>query len=156
MPEGSIRTGRGVDAETVTPAEVPPKRRRWLRPVLMIGGVLVVAAGAGAFWLHGGRYAGTDDAYVQADKLLLATDVAGIVRTIAVHEGDMVKAGQELVMLDPAPSNMPSSRPRRSCCRPACRCGPCRPTIVASSMTSRRRRRRCSWPRRPMTARRRS
>ena len=71
MPEGSIRAERGADAETTTPAAAPPKRRRWLRPVLMIGGVLAVVAGAGAFWLHGGRYAGTDDAYVQADKLLL-------------------------------------------------------------------------------------
>ena len=102
MPEGSIRAERGADAETTTPAAAPPKRRRWLRPVLMIGGVLAVVAGAGAFWLHGGRYAGTDDAYVQADKLLLSTDVAGIVRTIAVHEGDAVRAGQVLVVLDAA------------------------------------------------------
>ena len=80
MPEGSIRAERGADAKTTTPAAAPPKRRRWLRPVLMIGGVLAVVAGAGAFWLHGGRYAGTDDAYVQADKLLLSTDVAGIVQ----------------------------------------------------------------------------
>src|SRR5205085_1237769 len=76
--------------ETATTVDAPPKRRRWLRPALMLGGVLAVAAGAGAFWLHGGRYAGTDDAYVQADKLLLSTDVSGIVRSIAVHEGDVV------------------------------------------------------------------
>jgi membrane fusion protein (multidrug efflux system) len=69
----------------------------------MLGGVLAVAIGAGAFWLHGGRYAGTDDAYVQADKLLLATDVAGIVQRIAVREGDTVQPGQVLVVLDPAP-----------------------------------------------------
>ncbi|TDH63923.1 HlyD family secretion protein [Dankookia rubra] len=103
MPEGSIRTERPASAETTTPPDAPPRHRRWLRPVLMLGGVLAVVAGAGAFWLHGGRYAGTDDAYVQADKLLLATDVSGIVRSIAVHEGDVVKVGQVLVVLDPAP-----------------------------------------------------
>src|SRR4051795_8699965 len=103
MPEGSIRTERGASAETTTQAAAPPKRRRWLRPVLMIGGVLAVVAGAGAFWLHGGRYAGTDDAYVQADKLLLSTDVAGIVQKIAVREGEQVAPGQVLVTLDPAP-----------------------------------------------------
>ena len=100
MPEGSIRVEK--DAPDTTPA-APPKRRRWLRPLLMLGGVLAVAAGAGAFWLQGGRYSGTDDAYVQADKLLLATDVGGIVQHIAVHEGDVVTAGQVLVALDPAP-----------------------------------------------------
>ena len=101
MPEGSIRADRS--AENTTTIAAPPKRRRWLRPVLMLGGVVAVVAGAGAFWLQGGRYAGTDDAYVQADKLLLSTDVAGIVQTIAVHEGDAVRAGQVLVKLDAAP-----------------------------------------------------
>lgn len=102
MPKGSIRTERGADAGTTAP-EAPPTRRRWLRPALMLGGILAVVAGAGAFWLHGGRYAGTDNAYVQAGKLLLATDVSGIVRQIAVQEGEAVQAGQVLVVLDPAP-----------------------------------------------------
>jgi membrane fusion protein (multidrug efflux system) len=101
MPEGSIRAPQAPT--TVTEAEPPPRRRRWLRPALMLGGVLAVAVGAGAFWLQGGRYAGTDDAYVQADKLLLATDVAGIVQHVAVREGDSVRPGQTLVVLDPAP-----------------------------------------------------
>src|SRR4051812_14073590 len=101
MPEGSIRTAPAPAAAST--AGPPSRRRRWLRPALMLGGVLVVVVGAGAFWLHGGRYAGTDDAYVQADKLLLATDVASIVQRIAVREGDTVKPGQILVVLDPAP-----------------------------------------------------
>ncbi len=96
MPEGPIRVAQPE-------AETAPKRRRWLRPVLMAGGVLAVIAGSGLFWLHGGRYSGTDDAYVQADRLLLATDVSGIVQRIAVHEGDAVTSGQVLVQLDSAP-----------------------------------------------------
>ncbi|MDO9707977.1 HlyD family secretion protein [Paracraurococcus lichenis] len=103
MPEGSIRAARDVPDTTTQAEAAPPRRRRWLRPVLMIGGILVVAAGAGEFWLQGGRYAGTDDAYVQADKLLVSTDVAGIVQRIAVREGDAVQQGQVLVTLDPAP-----------------------------------------------------
>ncbi|MBK1657812.1 HlyD family secretion protein [Paracraurococcus ruber] len=101
MPEGSIRAERAADAATAA-AQAPP-RRRWLRPALMLGGVLAVGLGAGAFWLQGGRYAGTDDAYVQADKLLLSTDVSGIVERIAVREGQVVRAGEVLVTLDPAP-----------------------------------------------------
>jgi membrane fusion protein (multidrug efflux system) len=103
MPEGSNRAFPDTEERSSAVKAAPPRRRRWLRLALMLGGVLAVAAGAGAFWLQGGRYSGTDDAYVQADKLLLSTDVSGIVQRIAVREGDMVKAGQELVRLDPAP-----------------------------------------------------
>jgi len=74
---------------------------RLLRWVLMAGGILVVAVGALFFWLTGGRYASTDDAYVQADDLTLSTDVSGIVTDIPVREGQAVKQGQVLFRLDP-------------------------------------------------------
>ncbi|RYI99272.1 MAG: HlyD family secretion protein, partial [Acetobacteraceae bacterium] len=107
MPDGQMRLAE-PEAASATPAPAPPppapaRRRRWLRPALMAGGVAAVIIGSGLFWLNGGRYAGTDDAYVQADRLLLATDVGGIVQRIAVHEGDGVAAGQVLVQLDEAP-----------------------------------------------------
>jgi len=102
MPEGSVRVFRAGPDETGT---APPRRdlRRWLRPILMLGGVLAFIVAGGAWWLQGGRYAGTDNAYVQADKLLIATDVSGIVQRIAVQEGEQVAAGQVLFQLDPAP-----------------------------------------------------
>jgi membrane fusion protein (multidrug efflux system) len=53
------------------------------------------------YWLSSGRYASTDDAYVQADDLTLSTDVSGIVANIPVHEGQAVKQGQILFQLDP-------------------------------------------------------
>ena len=55
------------------------------------------------FWLRGGRYASTDDAYVQAAKLLVTPDVSGLVTTVNVHEGQAVKAGDLLFQLDPLP-----------------------------------------------------
>ena len=104
MPEGSIRAPARDDTTTAPPAPPPERRRRrWLRPALMLGGVLALLVGGGWYWLQGGRYAGTDDAYVQADKLLVATDVSGIVRDIAVREGQEVKRGDLLFRLDPAP-----------------------------------------------------
>src|SRR5215218_781551 len=104
MPEGSLQVARSGDAAT-TPVEPgqPPRRRRWLRPVLMLGGVLALVVAGGGYWLHGGRYASTDDAYIQADKLLVSTDVSGIVQEIAVREGQEVRPGQVLFRLDPAP-----------------------------------------------------
>lgn len=74
-----------------------------LRRVAMIFGVSAVAAVALVLWLTGGRYAGTDDAYVQAAKLMVTTDVSGLVKTVDVVEGQHVKKGQVLFRLDPRP-----------------------------------------------------
>jgi membrane fusion protein (multidrug efflux system) len=67
----------------------------------MLGGVLVVVIGAGASWLRGGRFSGTDDSYIEAAKLFVSTDVSGIVASVDVREGQAVKAGDVLFRLDP-------------------------------------------------------
>ncbi len=74
-----------------------------LRRMAMIWGVAVVATVALALWLTGGRYVSTDDAYVQAAKLMVSTDVSGLVKDVEVREGQHVKAGQVLFRLDPRP-----------------------------------------------------
>jgi membrane fusion protein (multidrug efflux system) len=74
-----------------------------LRRVLMMGGVALVAAASLAFWLTGGRYVSTDDAEVQAAKLMVSTDVSGLVQTVNVKEGQRVEKGQLLFTLDPLP-----------------------------------------------------
>ena len=51
--------------------EAPVRRRIGsgaLRPILMLGGILVVIVGAGYYWLTGGRIVSIDDAYVRAAK----------------------------------------------------------------------------------------
>lgn len=68
--------------------------------MLTVGGILVVGVVAFVMWLRGGRYASTDDAYVQSAKLVVSTDVSGIVATIEVREGQTVKAGDVLFRLD--------------------------------------------------------
>ena len=75
--------------------------RRHLRLVLMAGGILVVAVGTAILWLRGGRYVSADDSYVHAGKLMVTTDVSGIVSSVDVHEGQFVKAGQVLFRVDP-------------------------------------------------------
>jgi membrane fusion protein (multidrug efflux system) len=77
--------------------------RAALRKFLMIGGVLVVAAVSGAMWLMGDRYVSTDDSYVQAAKLMVSTDVSGLVKSVNVREGQNVKKGEVLFTLDPQP-----------------------------------------------------
>ncbi len=74
-----------------------------LRRVAMIFGVAAVAAVALVVYLTGGRYVGTDDAYVHAAKLMVTTDVSGLVKSVDVTQGEHVKKGQVLFQLDPRP-----------------------------------------------------
>ena len=77
-----------------------PARRRWLRPLLMLGGIAVVGAGSLGLWLHGGRHVSIDNAYIRADKVSLATDVSGLVAEVPVREGQEVRKGDVLFRLD--------------------------------------------------------
>jgi membrane fusion protein (multidrug efflux system) len=67
----------------------------------MAGGILFVAVAAMVLWLRGGRYASTDDAYLRAAKLMVSTDVSGLVSSVDVREGQLVKAGEVLFRIDP-------------------------------------------------------
>ena len=88
---------------TDAPARRARVRLPLLRPVLMLGGIIAVIAGAGYWWITGGRYVSIDDAYVKAAKEVIATDVSGIVRSVPVHEGQHVNKGDVLLRLDSRP-----------------------------------------------------
>lgn len=77
--------------------------RSLLRRVLMFGGIAIVAAFAIVSYFMGGRYVSTDDSYVQAAKLMVSTDVSGLVKDVDVKEGDHVTKGQVLFRIDPEP-----------------------------------------------------
>ncbi|MDA8252516.1 MAG: HlyD family secretion protein [Rhodospirillales bacterium] len=93
-----------MSSATTTPGAislgVPARSRaRILRPVLMLGGIAAVVAGAGWWWLQGGRYVSVDDAYIRAAKLAVSNDEGGIVGTVNVHEGQHVRKGDLLFTL---------------------------------------------------------
>jgi membrane fusion protein, multidrug efflux system len=71
------------------------------RRLAMIGGIAIVVAGSAAFWLCGDRFVGTDNAYIHAAKLMVTTDVSGIVQSVDVRQGQSIKKGQVLFHLDP-------------------------------------------------------
>ena len=77
--------------------------RQRLRRVLILGGIGIVLVVALVFWLFGGRYTGTNDSYIRAAKLLVTTDVSGLVLEVDVKEGQPVKTGEVLFRLDPKP-----------------------------------------------------
>jgi membrane fusion protein (multidrug efflux system) len=75
------------------------RRIRWalylLLPLLLIVG--------GYFYVTGGRYMTSSDAYVEANMVAVSTDVSGLVQKIDVADNQRVVAGQPLFNLDPAP-----------------------------------------------------
>jgi len=82
------------------------RRRSWrqrLRLPLMLLGPIVVLLAAGWWYLTTGRYVSTDDAYVQAARVSISTDVSGRVAQINVRDNERVKAGQVLFSLDQRP-----------------------------------------------------
>ncbi|MDE2004867.1 MAG: HlyD family secretion protein [Betaproteobacteria bacterium] len=81
----------------------PRSLRGRLRLPLMILGPLVVAAVAAYVYLTGGRYEDTDDAYVEAARVAISSNVAGRVREVAVHDNQAVHKGDVLFRLDDAP-----------------------------------------------------
>ena len=85
-----------------THGDVLPGRQRWRRPLFAVG-LVVVALGSVYFYLHGQRYAATDDAYIKATQVRVSPEVGGRVETIAVHENDVVRAGATLLQLDARP-----------------------------------------------------
>jgi len=104
MTQGAIPGSAPRVSDRVT--EAPVRRRiagSIIRPILMLGGIAVVIAGVGYYWLTGGRVVSIDDAYVRAAKEVLSTDVSGIVASVPVHEGQQVKKGDILLRLDPRP-----------------------------------------------------
>lgn len=87
------------------PAPVQPKKtsdgRRPLRTILMLGGIVAVVIGAAAYWVNGGRYVSSDDSYVHGAKLMVSTDISGLVQSVDVKEGQAVAKDQVLFRVDP-------------------------------------------------------
>ena len=61
----------------------------------------VVLLVAGYWYVTGGQFMSEDDAYVEAEKVGISTDVSGIVKDVDVKENQHVTAGQVLYRLDP-------------------------------------------------------
>ena len=74
-----------------------------LRRIGMIWGLAAIASVALVFWLTTGRYVSSDDSYVHAAKLMVSTDVSGLVKDVDVHEGQTVRTEDILFRLDPQP-----------------------------------------------------
>jgi membrane fusion protein, multidrug efflux system len=78
------------------------RRRHRLRWALFLLLPLVLAVGAW-FYVQSSAYMSTDDAYIEADKVGLSTDVSGLVDRIYVRDYQRVEKEEPLFALDPQP-----------------------------------------------------
>jgi membrane fusion protein, multidrug efflux system len=100
-------------------AEGKPRRRRALafirrfrRMFLLVVLPLLALVGGLIFYLNGGRYVTTDDAYVGAQKVLITPDISGKIIKIAVKEGQQVSTGDIMFQIDPVPFQLALAQAR--------------------------------------------
>ena len=87
-------------------SESPRRKRRFVgrfRLLLMFIVPLALLAGGIWWWVTGGRYQSTEDAYLQQAKINVASDVSGRVVAVPVADNQTVKAGDVLFRVDPEP-----------------------------------------------------
>jgi len=84
-------------------ANAAAKPRRFARLALLGSVPLLLAVGATAYYIANDHYVSTDNAYVQQDKVSISAEVGGRIIDVAVHENDVVNAGDLLFRIDPAP-----------------------------------------------------
>ena len=101
---------KGDPPAAVPNAEGKPRRRRALafvrhfrRMFLLVVLPLLALVGGVMFYLNGGRYVTTDDAYVGAQKVLITPDISGKIEKVVVREGQQVNEGDVLFEIDPVP-----------------------------------------------------
>jgi len=96
-----VHDGAGP-ARTPTASQV----RRWALylalPIALVGGAF--------FYVTGGHIMSEDDAYIEADKVGVSTDVSGIVKEVDVRENQRVQPGQVLYRLDDLPFRLALAR----------------------------------------------
>ena len=83
--------------------ETPPNRWQRARLPLLVAGPVIVLALAAYFYVSGGRYEKTDDAYVMAARTAISANVPGRVVELAVHDNQAVQRGDVLYRLDDTP-----------------------------------------------------
>ena len=77
--------------------------RRLGRVLFLALGPLVVMTAGGIWYATSGRIVSTENAYVQAEHILVTPAVDGMVAEVFVHDNQEVERGQPLFQVDPMP-----------------------------------------------------
>lgn len=105
MSERITSLRKGADTARPIAVEGGPasgrSRRQLVRWGLIVLGPLLVLLAAGWFYVTGGRYVSTDDAFVKTDLVSINAQVSGQVTGLYVQNNQTVNAGQLLFEIDP-------------------------------------------------------
>ncbi|MCX7355510.1 MAG: HlyD family secretion protein [Alphaproteobacteria bacterium] len=104
MPaESKTSSERPSATVSVLPARGARPLRQRLRLPLMVAGPLVVLLLGGYYYVTGGRFVSTDDAYTQSARTTISANVGGEVAEIDVQDNQKVAKGDVLFRLDARP-----------------------------------------------------
>lgn len=101
-----------ADAGTVEPHAPSAWRVALMRFVLLIVIPAALIAGGVLYWLWGGRYVTTSNAYVKSDIARISAGVIGRIAAVHVRDHQRIKVGDRLITLDPKPFELALARAR--------------------------------------------
>ena len=110
LPVAPVASAAPARTDAREPADAVKRRVKLTRPLLLFGVPLLLVIGACYAYLHAGRYVDTNNAYIKADKAIIAAEVTGKIIEVAVKENDRVEPGQLLFRLDDTPYKLTLER----------------------------------------------
>jgi membrane fusion protein (multidrug efflux system) len=94
------QTPAAPQPEAAAPAPTARRKRSLLRYPLMLALPLALVAAGGWYWLNGSRWASTENAYVQQNKVIVAPEVEGRIAEVLIGQNQPVKPGDVLFRID--------------------------------------------------------
>ena len=98
---GEDRLSERISASEPMQVDRPPRRLR--SRLILVGAIATLAAAGayGAYWWTTERFlVSTDDAYLQADNVVISPKISGYISDVLVEDNQPVKAGQVLARID--------------------------------------------------------
>lgn len=92
------RNSLKMPVSQLTHCEAGLASKRFILLAVIPALIVIIAIG---FYLFGGRYMDTENAYVHADMVSVVPEVSGRISKVAVKENQLVKAGDLLFSIDP-------------------------------------------------------
>lgn len=106
-PHAESQGADTAERHTVAGATAGAKTRfgkhRWTRRIVVLAALLIAALGGYEYWHYRDLHPTTNDAYLMADVLRVAPQIAGRVLRVPSHTNQHVEKGQLLLEIDPEP-----------------------------------------------------